>query len=73
MGSFIPQAAKIIRECNASSVSVPMYVITVIGFVLWTAYGAVLASWPLIVSNIISLGLASLVLVLKLTAPRGAA
>jgi MtN3 and saliva related transmembrane protein len=50
-----------------------MYVITVIGFVLWTAYGAVLASWPLIVSNIISLGLASLVLVLKLTAPRGAA
>jgi len=72
MGSFIPQAAKIIRERNASSVSVPMYVITIIGFGLWTAYGVALTSWPLIVSNLISLGLASLVLVLKVTAPRGA-
>lgn len=66
MGSFIPQAAKIIRERDASSVSLPMYVVTVIGFSLWSAYGMLLQSWPLIVSNLVSLSLSGLVLVLKL-------
>jgi MtN3 and saliva related transmembrane protein len=60
MGSFIPQALKIIREKDASSVSLPMYVITVIGFGLWAAYGLGLGSWPLMVSNLISLSLSAL-------------
>jgi len=66
MGSFIPQAVKIIREQDADSVSVRMYVVTVTGFGLWTAYGVLLKSWPLIGSNLVSLSLAALILVLKL-------
>lgn len=65
MTSFIPQALKIIRERDASSVSLRMYVVTVSGFALWTAYGALLGSWPLIVSNTISLGLSGVILGLK--------
>ena len=65
MASFIPQVAKIMREHDASAVSLRMYVVTVIGFALWAGYGALLHSWPLIGSNLISLALAGLVLGLK--------
>ncbi len=66
MSSFVPQVLKILREKDASSVSLRMYVVTVTGFALWTAYGFMLQSWPLIGSNVISLVLSGAVLVLKL-------
>ena len=69
MSSFIPQALKIIRERDASSVSVRMYIVTVTGFVLWTVYGVLLKSWPLVGSNLISVAMASLILFLKLRYP----
>ena len=78
MSSFVPQVLKIWKERDASSVSLRMYVVTVIGFTLWTAYGIVLASWPLIASNLISLALSGAVLAMKLRfrdkapAPQGA-
>ena len=66
MGSFAPQALKILGERDASGVSLRMYVITVIGFSLWSAYGVLLQSWPLIVSNLVCLALSALILALKL-------
>ena len=71
MTSFIPQALKVIRERDASAVSLQMYIVTVIGFALWTAYGVMLKSWPLIASNLVSLGLSSLILALKIRYPDG--
>ena len=69
MASFIPQAFKIIKKRDASSVSFRMYVVTVIGFSLWTIYGVFLMSWPLIGSNAISLLLSGWILVLKIRLP----
>lgn len=66
MASFAPQAAKIIREHDAASVSLRMYVVTVIGFSLWSAYGVLLASWPLVGSNLVCLALSGFILILKL-------
>ena len=66
MGSFAPQVIKIWREKDASSVSLRMYIVTVVGFALWIAYGIGLKSWPLIGSNTVCLLLAGTVLVLKL-------
>jgi MtN3 and saliva related transmembrane protein len=65
MASFLPQVIKIRRERDASAVSLRMYAITVTGFSLWTLYGVLLASWPLVASNLISLSLAATVLALK--------
>jgi MtN3 and saliva related transmembrane protein len=64
--SFIPQLAKLWREKTGEAVSVRMYVLTVAAFSLWSAYGLLLGSWPLVVSNLISLGLSSAILALKL-------
>ncbi len=69
MASFVPQAVKIVRDHDASSVSLRMYVVTIVGFALWTSYGVLLASWPLVFSNAVSLALSGLILGLKLRYP----
>ncbi len=68
MASFVPQALKIIREHDASGVSVRMYLITVVGFALWCGYGVSLKSWPLVGSNFVCLAMSALILVLKIKA-----
>lgn len=65
MASFTPQIVKIWRERDASSVSLRMWLLTVTGFVLWTAYGVALGSWPVAVSNAVCLTLSGVVLGLK--------
>ena len=64
--SFVPQLVKILRERQCEDVSLRMSLVTVIGFRLWTAYGLLAGLWPVIVSNLICLGLSSAILVLKL-------
>ncbi|MEH6665368.1 MAG: SemiSWEET transporter [Brevundimonas sp.] len=63
--SFVPQILKIIRERDASSVSLRMYALTVSAFSLWTVYGVMLGAWPLVAANSVSLALAATALVCK--------
>ena len=69
MASFVPQIVKIVRDRDAEGVSLRMYLVTVTGFVLWIAYGLLLGSWPVWVSNGVNLALASAILLLKLRYP----
>jgi len=64
--SFTPQLVKIWREKASGQVSLGMYALTVAAFVLWSVYGALLGSWPLLAANLISLALATAILVLQL-------
>jgi len=65
MSSFGPQIVKIWRERDASSVSLRMYLVTVTGFGLWTTYGVLIGSLPVMASNIVCLGMSGAVLALK--------
>ena len=65
MVSFVPQIVKIWRDRDASEVSLRMYLITVTGFCLWTAYGVLIGSWPVTVSNVICLLMSGAILALK--------
>jgi MtN3 and saliva related transmembrane protein len=65
MSSFAPQIAKIWRDRDAGEISLVMYLVTVTGFCLWTAYGLVTRSWPVAVSNLVCLGMSATVLALK--------
>ena len=47
-----------------------VYVVTVIGFSLWTAYGILLMQWPLILTDSICLLFSGFILVMKLLPPR---
>jgi MtN3 and saliva related transmembrane protein len=71
MTSFAPQLVKIWRERDASSVSLRMYLVTVTGFVLWTAYGVVIGRWPVLGSNVVCLIMSGAVLALKFRFDRG--
>jgi MtN3 and saliva related transmembrane protein len=64
--SFTPQLIKLVREKTAEALSLRMYLLTVTGFALWTGYGLMLRSLPLVASNLISLGLSTAILVLTL-------
>ena len=64
--SFAPQLIKTWREKDASGVSLRMYLVTVAGFSLWTAYGLGIGRWPLIASNSVCLAMSGAILALKL-------
>jgi MtN3 and saliva related transmembrane protein len=66
--SFIPQVIKAWRDGDTEAISKRMYVITVSAFSLWIAYGLLIESLPIIVFNIASLGLSTIILVLKIRA-----
>lgn len=64
--SFVPQAIKTIRTRDTRGISLGMYSTFTVGVACWLAYGIVLQSWPMIISNIVTLGLSSTILALKL-------
>jgi MtN3 and saliva related transmembrane protein len=66
MVSFAPQIGKILKTKSAEGVSLKMFSVTVTAFVLWTIYGALLASWPIAVSNFVCLGMGITIVVLRL-------
>lgn len=64
--SFLPQAVMTIRTRDTRGISLGMYAVFTVGVACWLAYGIVLGSWPMILSNIVTLGLSSTILALKL-------
>lgn len=66
MASFVPQIVKLVREKSAEGVSTRMFALTVTGFVLWTSYGVLLKSWPVVLSNAVCLALTSGIFLLTL-------
>ncbi len=63
--SFVPQVVRIWQRKHAEDISTSMFIIFIIGVALWLWYGFRLGAWPVIIANTITLGLASLILVLK--------
>lgn len=64
--AFVPQAARTIKTRDTRGISLGMYVVFTTGIVFWFAYGIVLMSWPIIVSNAVTFGLAATILGMKL-------
>ncbi len=64
--SFVPQAARIIRTRETHAISLWMYVAFTVGVCFWLAYGVALRSWPMILSNAVTIALAATILALRL-------
>jgi MtN3 and saliva related transmembrane protein len=67
--SFLPQAIKIIKTKNTEGISLSMYVLFVIGVVLWFFYGFFKMDIPIMLANGITLVLASVILCYKVKYP----
>lgn len=64
--AFIPQVWKVWHTKHTADISLGMYTLFTLGVALWLGYGILLASWPIIIANSITLLLAGAVLVMKL-------
>jgi len=62
---YVPQVLKLWREGDTRAISMRIYILRIVGLLLWLGYGFALGSLPLIIFNILSLLLAGTVLVLK--------
>lgn len=63
--SFIPQAWLTFRTRDVRGVSLGMYAAFTFGVALWLLYGLLLAAWPIVIANAITLALAGTILVMK--------
>jgi len=64
--AFVPQVIKTWKSRSAKDLSLGMFSIFCTGVVLWLAYGFLIRDIPVIVANMVTLILASFLLVLKL-------
>jgi MtN3 and saliva related transmembrane protein len=64
--AFVPQVVKAWRSKSTTDISIGMFLLLVIGIVLWLIYGAIRHDLPLILSNGVTLILTVTILVFKL-------
>ena len=64
--SFLPQVVKVLREKDASALSLGMYLIFTFGVSLWLVYGLLKQDPVLIVANLVTLVLVSIILICKI-------
>ncbi|WP_299732183.1 SemiSWEET transporter [uncultured Endozoicomonas sp.] len=63
--SFVPQVLYILKTKDTRSISLGMYSIFVTGVFFWLIYGITLDETPIIIANLITLILSSIILILK--------
>lgn len=63
---FLPQAIKIFKTEDTSGISLNMYVVLIIGVLLWLAYGILLERPAIILANAISMLFQLWIIVMKL-------
>jgi MtN3 and saliva related transmembrane protein len=63
--AFVPQVARIVKTRSAHDISWWMFSIFSIGVVLWLGYGIMMEALPVILANVVTLGLVLVILVLK--------
>ncbi len=64
--AFIPQVVKIWKTRHTRDISLGMFAIFSAGVFLWLLYGIQIGATPVIVSNIVTLGLALTILIFKI-------
>jgi MtN3 and saliva related transmembrane protein len=64
--AFVPQALHIIRRKETAAVSLVMYCLFATGVFFWGLFGILIGSWPIIIANIVTFGLAITIVALKL-------
>jgi MtN3 and saliva related transmembrane protein len=64
--SHVPQLMRVWRTRSTKDVSLRMFAILAAGLALWTAFGILTGSMPIIVANALSFVLASTILGFKL-------
>jgi MtN3 and saliva related transmembrane protein len=63
--AFVPQVLQALRTRDLHDISLSMYAAFCSGIALWLVYGLLMQAWPVVIANVFTLGLAGIVLYLK--------
>lgn len=63
---WLPQVIKTWKTRSAEDLSWSMLVTLCVGITMWLLYGIVIHDFPIIIANVVTFSLASIILVLKL-------
>ncbi|WP_320667968.1 SemiSWEET transporter [Prochlorococcus sp. MIT 1307] len=64
--AFLPQVIKTWQSKSAEDVSLTMFIFFILGVILWCAYGWQIHSIPVMIANVITFILSTIILTLKL-------
>ncbi len=67
---FLPQVVRVVRYRDTRALSLVMYLLFVVGILLWLVYGLVLGALPIILANVFTLVQALIILYFKATEGR---
>ena len=70
--AFLPQAIKIIRTKDTSSISTAMYSLFTVGTLMWLLYGIYSHNLPVVLANAVTFIIATIILFYKLRQKRTA-
>ena len=65
--SFLPQAIKTIKSKDTSGISLAMYIIFVMGVLMWLIYGILIQSIPVILGNMVTIVFSGAILWVKVS------
>ncbi len=65
MIAYVPQAIKTIKTRDTKSISFWMYLLSIVGVVLWLIYGFMINSYPIIFKNISVILLSGVIFFIK--------
>ena len=64
--AFIPQAIHTIKTRDTAGLSLPTYILLIVGIILWLIYGWLVMDIPVIIANAITFFFIGTILILKL-------
>lgn len=66
---FVPQVIQVLKTRDTKGISLAMYITFVLGVSMWCVYGILIGKWPVIIANIVTFCLASIILYIKIKEP----
>ena len=64
--AFVPQVMKTYRSKSAEGLSLGMFLLFTSGIILWLIYGIMINEYPIIIANLVTLVLATILIYFKL-------
>jgi MtN3 and saliva related transmembrane protein len=64
--AFIPQAVKVYKSKHTKDISIGMFLLLNVGFILWLWYGILILSYPIILANAVTIIVALYILIFKI-------
>ena len=65
--AFVPQVVKTVRTRATRDTSLAMWALFCAGVALWMVYGVLMAAWPIIIANGLTLLMAATILAVKVS------